>query len=260
MVNKPKIIWKGSPNFGIPRGTKGRNGNKVIAIVDHIMQGTSAGTASWFANPASQASSHFGVGKDGVIHQYVELGDVAWANGLVAKPDWSLYKNFNPNYYTVSIEHEGYAGDVMPEAQYEATLALHRWLIAELGIPVTRDNIIGHYRIDSVNKAQCPGLGFPWDRLFKDLEGGGTDQMEIAVLYFSIKDFSAAFQIAERSGNCGMFCRQGVNANIHKDAKGAKKLIVVGGAEVTDRANVVNLCGFTGPDTAILAAQYAKTL
>jgi len=40
----PKIIWKGSPNYGLPRGTQGRNGYKVMAIVDHIMAGTLIGT------------------------------------------------------------------------------------------------------------------------------------------------------------------------------------------------------------------------
>ena len=43
----------------------------------------------------------------------------------------------------------------MPEAQYQATLALHRWLISTLGIPLSRDTIIGHDRLDSVNRAGC---------------------------------------------------------------------------------------------------------
>lgn len=167
-MQKPTIIWKGSPNYSSPKGYK------TIAIVNHIMAGTLSGTDSWFANPASKVSSHFGVGKNGEIHQYVDLKNPAWANGGVNKPTWPLViSGVNPNYYTVSIEHEGYSEDVMPEAQYQATLALHRWLIEILGIPVTCDTIIGHYRIDSVSKAMCPGTGFPWDRLFKDYEIGG---------------------------------------------------------------------------------------
>ncbi|HHY13968.1 MAG TPA: S-layer homology domain-containing protein [Thermoanaerobacterales bacterium] len=31
------------------------------------------------------------------------------------------------------------------------------------------DHIIGHYRIDSVNRPNCPGNKFPWNRLFDDL-------------------------------------------------------------------------------------------
>jgi len=163
-MNKPDIIWSGSPNFSSPKGYK------IIAIVNHIMSGTLTGTDSWFANPASKVSSHFGVGKNGKIHQYVNLDNHAWANGVVNDPNWPLLKNgVNPNYYTVSVEHEGESGDVMPETQYQATLALHQWLVETFGIPVTHDNIIGHYRIDSVNKSKCPGTGFPWERLFRDL-------------------------------------------------------------------------------------------
>ena len=76
-VQKPNMIWKGSPNFSSPKGYK------IIAIVNHIMSGTLAGTDAWFANPASQVSSHFGVGKNGEIHQYVNLENPAWANGGV---------------------------------------------------------------------------------------------------------------------------------------------------------------------------------
>ena len=78
------------------------------------MSGTLIGTDSWFANPASKVSSHFGVGKNGEIHQYVKLENTAWANGVVKNPNWPLLQNgVNPNYYTVSIEHEGKSGEVM---------------------------------------------------------------------------------------------------------------------------------------------------
>jgi hypothetical protein len=127
-----------------------------------------------------------------------------------------------------------------------------------LGIPVTRDNIIGHYRIDSVNKAKCPGTGFPWNRLFKDLEGG-NDAMKAAVVYWTLKDFSIAEQVAAKLGNCGMFCRN-ANPALHPDAVAAKRLVIVGGPEVTDHPNVKNCCGLHAEDTAILAAEYAKTL
>lgn len=176
-MQKPSIKWVGSPNFNADQGYQN------IAIVNHIMAGSLAGTDAWFSNQTSRVSSHFGVGKNGEIHQYVDLANPAWANGVVNKPNWPLLiPGVNPNYYTVSIEHEGYSGDIMLEAQYQSTLALHRWLIETLGIPVTRDNIIGHYRIDSVNKSMCPGTGFPWARLFKDLKGGNEVDKPMLVL------------------------------------------------------------------------------
>lgn len=85
-------------------------------------------------------------------------------------------------------------------------------------------------------------------------------QMEHAIVYFSAKDYSVAEIVAERLGGCGMFCRNGNNALIHADAKAAKHLVMIGGAEYHDHPNVTNCCGATAADTAILAAQYAKTL
>lgn len=172
------IIWKGSPNF-----TQGRQGRKPVAIVNHIMEGSLAACDSWFANRESQVSAHFGIGKGGQLHQYVKSGDTAWANGVVARPDTSIpwladaiRRGINPNTLTVSIEHEGRSGDALTEAQYQKSLALHRYLIAFYGIPVNEQSIIGHNRIDGVNRARCPGAGFPWARLLADLRGQPAPQ------------------------------------------------------------------------------------
>lgn len=247
-MDKPNINWIGSPNFSSPKGYK------IIAIVNHIMEGTLVGTDSWFANPASKVSSHFGVGKNGEIHQYVDLKNHAWSNGVVNKPNWPLIiPGVNSNYYTVSIEHEGKSGDVMSEAQYQATLALHRWLISMLGIPVTRDNIIGHYRIDSVNKANCPGTGFPWDRLFKDLQGG-DNVLKVAVLLFTKEDFWSGYDVAVKNGNCAIFVRP-ADHSVPTEAMSAQQLIVVGGTS-TNHPNEVLLSGNNKYDTAYAVAKY----
>jgi len=166
----PNIIWKGSPNYGLPRGTMGRGSHRVLALVDHIMAGTLAGTDAWFNNRDSGASAHFGVGRYGQIHQYVDIENAAWHAGTVKNPSWPLLiPDVNPNLYTIGIEHEGQSGDVLSEAQYQATLALHRWLIGQFTLIPGPDTIIGHYRIDGINKARCPGPGFPWKRLLADL-------------------------------------------------------------------------------------------
>lgn len=218
------------------------------------MSGTLVGTDSWFANPASKVSSHFGVGKNGEIHQYVDLKNPAWSNGSVNNPNWSLLiPCVNPNYYTVSIEHEGESGDTMPEAQYQATQALHLWLIETLGIPVTRDNIIGHYRIDSVNKANCPGLGFPWDRLLKDLQGG-RDVLKVAVLLYTKEDFWAGVDVATKNGNCALFVRSD-DHSVPADSMKAEKLIVVGGP-TTKHPNEVLLSGKDRYATVAAVAKY----
>ncbi len=76
-MSLPTLTQVPSPNYS------SRQGVAPEAVVVHIMQGTLAGCDSWFTSPASQVSAHFGVGKDGTVHQYVALADAAWANGVV---------------------------------------------------------------------------------------------------------------------------------------------------------------------------------
>lgn len=154
-----------------PNRWQGRAGRKIIAIVNHITAGLMPGCLTWMKNPASKASANYLVTRDGRIIQLVKDEDSSWANGEVNKPNWRLYDGTNPNRYTITIEHEGLAGSKLTEIQYQATLWLHRQLIKKHGIPVDQDHIIGHYRIDSVNRLNCPGPGFPWERLFADLKG-----------------------------------------------------------------------------------------
>jgi N-acetyl-anhydromuramyl-L-alanine amidase AmpD len=163
-----------SPNY-----TKGRRGKKTIAIVDHITAGLYPGTLSWMRNPAAKASANYLVTRTGLIIQMVKDEDTAWASGLVVHPNWLLYDGTNPNYYVINIEHEGFqdqGGDGnLTEVQYQASLWLHKYLIAKHSLPITADTIIGHYRIDSVNRPNCPGPNFPWTRLFNDLKGVEED-------------------------------------------------------------------------------------
>lgn len=161
-----KIVWKPSPNF-----TKGRRGRKIIAIVNHITAGTFPGCLSWLTNPKAQASAHYLVTRQGKIYQMVKDEDTAWHAGFVNKPTWPLYDGSNPNYYTLGIEFECLSGGLLTDAQYQAGLWLHRQLIERYKIPVDKDHIIGHYRIDGINRPNDPGPKFPWDRLFSDLKG-----------------------------------------------------------------------------------------
>ena len=159
-----KIIWKQSPNF-----KSGRNGKKIIAIVNHITAGLMPGTLSWLCNPQAKASAHYLVCKDGSIYQLVKDTDTAYHAGIVNKPNWSLYDGTNPNRYTIGIEFECKSGGELTEIQYQAGLWLHKQLISKYNIPVDSNHIIGHYRIDSVNRPNDPGVNFPWQRLFNDL-------------------------------------------------------------------------------------------
>ncbi len=153
-----------SPNF-----KAGRKGRSIIAIVNHITAGLMPGTLSWLQNPAAKASAHYLVTKKGAIYQLVKDEDTAFHAGIVDHPKWPLYDNTNPNFYTLGIEHEALAGEALTEAQYQATLWLHRQLTTRWSIPLDEDHIIGHYRLDNISRKNDPGTKFPWKRLFADL-------------------------------------------------------------------------------------------
>lgn len=165
------IIWKPSPNF-----EAGRGGVKPVAIVNHVAEGSLAGVDSWFGQTASQVSAHFCVGKAGEIHQYVRSSDTAWANGRLNQPNtaipWiadAVNRGINPNRLTISIEREGFTGEPLTEPMYQSILVLHRYLCGYWNIPADAHHIVGHRDLDSVTRANCPGLHFPWDRLLDEL-------------------------------------------------------------------------------------------
>jgi hypothetical protein len=177
------VLWP-TGNFGYPRGTHGRNGETIVAIVDHILQGWRAGYHAYLADP-NRNSATFSVYQDGSVEQHVDLEDAAWCNGPMNNPDlsipwikrcWDLH--INPNLLTVSIEHEGLSGAPMPEAQIVASIDLHKYILTRCPtIKPDAQHIVGHYKIDAVNKANCPGSAFPWTRLRAALapvpSGGG---------------------------------------------------------------------------------------
>lgn len=141
----------------------GRYGYNPEAIVIHLMGGTFEGTDSWFRNPESQASTHYGVAKDGRVRQWVEEKDMAWGNGRVDHPKWKGLKPGNPapnpNLYTVSIEHEGVTGHKWTDQQYASLVALVRQIAQRWNIPLDSDHIVLHSEIYSL-KPNCPGAGF----------------------------------------------------------------------------------------------------
>ncbi len=158
------IIEAPSPNF-----KTGRQGRKIIAIVNHITDGLMPGTLNWLQNPIAKVSAHYLVSKRGQIYQLVKDEDTAYHAGIVNHPHWPLYDGTNPNYYTIGIEHEARRGEALTEAQYQATLWLHKEKTAQFKIPLDDDHIIGHDRLNSINRKNDPGANFPWKRLFIDL-------------------------------------------------------------------------------------------
>lgn len=103
---------------------------QVLGLVVHIMEGTLEGSQSWFNNPASQASSHFGTGKDGEIRQWVDTKDRAWAQG-------------SGNRTYLSVENEGHTPDKLTKAQIETIAQLFVWVHKTHGVPLQLAKKVG---------------------------------------------------------------------------------------------------------------------
>jgi N-acetylmuramoyl-L-alanine amidase len=141
------------------------------AIVIHIMAGSLRGTDVWFASPVSSVSAHYGVGKNGEVHQYVHEEDTAFHAGIVDNPSWTGIRKtpagqfINPNFYTIGIEHEGFPDDDWTAAQQAASVALIAEMAARWRIPLDRQHVIRHHEIRQAKP--CPGAKAPIDDLIR---------------------------------------------------------------------------------------------
>jgi len=150
----------------------GRNGHKPEAVVIHISAGSLTSMDNWFQTPGSGASSHYGIGKEGSIHQYVEEINGAWTNGLrwingvaydskgrAVNPTAKIVlakAGVNPNYYTITIENEGLDLSNHTEIQLKTLIELIRDICGRYNILMDRDHILGHFEIDPLNRPFCP--------------------------------------------------------------------------------------------------------
>lgn len=158
------IVQVPSPNFS-PR----RDGTPQVLVL-HIMAGSLEGCDSWFANPVSQASAHYGVSRfePGLVHQYVPTAMAAWANGIVDGIDHGHASAFinglppgaSPNRFSISIEHEGQGGDHLDADVFSTSVELAASLFgpggALEGVPCDREHVLRHSEIG--DHPSCPGF------------------------------------------------------------------------------------------------------
>jgi N-acetyl-anhydromuramyl-L-alanine amidase AmpD len=145
---------------------KGRHGFEPKAIVIHIIVGSLGSAGITFGDPRSSVSAHYGVGKSGLVHQFVDEADTAFHAGIVVRPTWKLIDpQVNPNLYTIGIEHEGQPQDLWPYEQYTASASMVREIAARWKIPLDRDHIIMHREIRA--SKTCPGSA-DIDRLIRE--------------------------------------------------------------------------------------------
>ncbi len=128
----------GSPNY-----STGRGGKPISLIVVHHMAGTLAATDSVFQNTQRNTSAHYGVGRNGEVHQYVADGDTAFHAG-----------NYDINQRSVGIEHEDLASDSYTDLEYQTSAALIRSLCLRYNLPINATTIRPHR--DFIATA-CPG-------------------------------------------------------------------------------------------------------
>jgi N-acetyl-anhydromuramyl-L-alanine amidase AmpD len=240
--DEPNATWLPNSNY-----FPGRNGYQPHYIILH---GTAGGTgavalAHYFKSTeggGSAVSSHYIIGLDGEVVQCVREQDGAWANGYISGSSGvsgNGYGNgqhdrwwdggINPNQLTVTIEHVKPStdnSDKLTDAQKKASFTLVAHICKRLNIPArkadARGGVTGHFSIDPVNRARCPG-DYPWDELWKFLQNGGGAtvvlQIQQAGQYFveTVPDqrwhcrqtgFDIAFAILNYYRTC---CQVGLN-------------------------------------------------
>jgi N-acetyl-anhydromuramyl-L-alanine amidase AmpD len=152
--------WVASPNF-----SSGRGGTTIDRVLIHTMQGSYAGTRSWFQNSSSNVSSHYIVrSSDGQVTQMVQHADTAW--------HVQCY-----NSRSVGIEHEGYVdapATWYTDAMYTESAKLTAYICDRHGIPKDRTHIIGHYEAPSncnTGGHTDPGSGWNWTTYMSKVTG-----------------------------------------------------------------------------------------
>jgi N-acetylmuramoyl-L-alanine amidase len=136
-----------------------RHGATVDCVVIHDTESSTAAAAlSWFESPASRASAHYVIDRDGRVYRCVAEEDRAWHAGvseLAGRPDL--------NTSSIGIEMVGFAAGPYTAAQIDAVVEL----LVELCLrhpAIREDRIVGHDAIARpLGRKTDPGPHFPWD-------------------------------------------------------------------------------------------------
>lgn len=151
----PNAVWIGDTVNRTPDGMV-----EVRGLVQHVQQGTEAGSEAWFKNAASQASAHFLNPKVGALRQLVDTRDKAWAEAA-------------GNAHWISVENEGKSGESLTYSQIVNLAGLYSWLNQVYKIPfILTDDVNGNgygwHGMGGVawgNHPDCPGEPMKADRI-----------------------------------------------------------------------------------------------
>lgn len=174
MTGASFACWRGSPNH-----YQGRNGLSITHVTLHIMVGRLAGTDSCFQRADFKAASHYGVGADGEVWQWVDEADGSWADA-----------NWRSDCSGITIEHEGgMDGIPVTDKEVEASAKLladiarrYGWAKLTHAADGSRTgNVWLHREVPGTDHAGCPDRctnALPVDRLLahaNQLLGGTAD-------------------------------------------------------------------------------------
>lgn len=159
----PGATWHPIPNYngwGAPY-----NVLDAQAFVVHSAEGDGDPPPRFY--DGQSAGAHFWNKKDGTLLQLSPLDKPAWANGYLdlangAQSPHPLVRQWyqqqlNPNWFTVSMEHEGVKGEPVTGAQLSNTIAVARWL-ESLGLALTIDTLLPH---NAISATECPSGRIP---------------------------------------------------------------------------------------------------
>lgn len=128
---------------------EGRKGKAPRFVVIHVTQAMKlSSTDNWFTHPNCPVSAHYGIDRDGTVHQYVSEKNTAYHAG-----------NIVMNRESIGIEHAGLSGTAFTKEQVQVSAQLTARICRGYGIPI--DNIIPHGSIKGTTHTGCPGP--TWD-------------------------------------------------------------------------------------------------
>lgn len=139
--------------------------------------GSAENEVAWRSDGSlARNNATFWVNRDGSVVQALgdPLGMAPWSNGDMQAPDVSnpriaalVNEGANANFRTLlSIENTGTYGYPLTPEQEDTNAAIVAYYHAKAGLEISRETVIGHYQINSVNRPNCPGIDkSPIDRI-----------------------------------------------------------------------------------------------
>lgn len=170
--------------------------NLAWSVVHTTANATLSAEGHAWAQPigTGQVTATFWVNRDGSVVQSLPNPrlQAPWTNGAPNRPNLAnpriaacIAAKVNPNLRSlVTIENVSLEpADPITPAQEQTNAAIIRWAHALAGVPISRQTVIGHYEINSVDRPNCPARNKSViDRIVALAAGGAADDMTITTI------------------------------------------------------------------------------